>query len=99
MILFIVSGVVCLVLTKPFFERILKASPKEKTNLDALIGKTAVVIEDIDNICENGAVKVEGKVWTARNVDGDTRIPAGEQVKICEIRGVKLMCSRKEKEN
>ncbi len=94
------SGVVCLVTTKPLFEKILKVVPTQKTNADALIGKTASVIEDIDNLNENGAVKVEGKVWTARNADGNSVIPSGKFVTVREIKGVKLMCSiNTDKEN
>jgi len=97
--LFVVSGVICLITTKPFFERILKSAPSQKTNVDLLIGKNAVVLEDIDNLNENGAVKVDGKVWSARNADSDTVIPAGTQIIVREIKGVKLMCSIKNKEN
>ena len=69
------SGVVCLVTTKPLFEKILKVVPTQKTNADALIGKTASVIEDIDNLNENGAVKVEGKVCSAEVLESESVLP------------------------
>lgn len=93
---FIATGLLLLFTTKPFFEKILRARPASKTNTDALIGKSAAVIEEIDNIAEIGAVKIEGKVWSARNLDGNAVIPVGSIVEIKKIEGVKLMCAAKE---
>ncbi len=91
---FVVSGLVLLFTTKPFFEKLLFKGKIEKTNADALIGKTALVIEAINNIEEKGAVKIEGKVWTARNAENDDVIEENAQVKIVEIQGVKLICTK-----
>ncbi|MBQ7172181.1 MAG: NfeD family protein [Clostridia bacterium] len=65
------------------------------TNSDALIGKTALVTEAIDNLNERGGVKVDGARWSARSSDG-SEIPAGTVVVIEEIRGVKLICKKAE---
>lgn len=93
-VLFIVSGIVLLITTKPFIEKLMNSHKENtKTNTDLIIGKNAVVLEDIDNIREEGAVKIDGKVWTARNFDGTDVIPKGELVRIVEIQGVKLMCT------
>ena len=92
---FIATGLLLLITTKPFFERVLKSRPASKTNTDALIGKSAAVVEEIDNIAEIGAVKIEGKVWSARNAENDTVIPVGTIVEIRAIEGVKLMCTIK----
>lgn len=61
------------------------------TNADSLIGKKAVVTEDIDNIAGKGAVKVGSSVWTARSLSGQ-QVPAGSVVEIVSIEGVKLIC-------
>ncbi len=61
------------------------------TNADSLIGKTAVVIEDIDNIAAKGAVKVGAAVWSARSENGEP-IPADTVVEVVSIEGVKLIC-------
>ena len=82
---FIGLGVVLLVTTKPLFEKLLKARPTEKTNTDTIIGKLAPVIEEIDNLREIGAVKIEGKVWSARNVETNDVIPVGALVEIKSI--------------
>jgi membrane protein implicated in regulation of membrane protease activity len=63
----------------------------EPTNADSLIGKKAVVIENIDNINATGAVKIGGAVWTARSESG-SEIPAQTVVEIVSIEGVKLIC-------
>jgi membrane protein implicated in regulation of membrane protease activity len=61
-----------------------------KTNVDSLIGKTAVVEEDItDGLV--GRVKVGGMSWAAY-ADENVSVTAGEKVKILEISGVKLLC-------
>lgn len=62
------------------------------TNIDAVIGTEAKVVEDINNIEQTGAVSLQGKTWTARNVD-DSRgtIEAGTIVKVVSIQGVKLL--------
>ncbi len=91
---FISSSLILLFTTKPFFEKLLRRNPIEHTNSMSLIGKTALVVEKIDNISEKGAVRIEGKVWSARNIESDTEIEVGETVQIKEIQGVKLMCSK-----
>lgn len=63
---------------------------KVATNADRLLGMEAKVTEDIDNARSSGAVYVDGKTWTARSTDGHS-IPAGTQVQVQRIEGVKLI--------
>ena len=49
-----------------------------------------VVTEPIDNLNATGAVQLEGKVWTARSVDGSL-IPVDAKVKVERIEGVKVL--------
>ena len=93
-VVFIVVGLVFLVTTKPLFEKLFSKRPIEVTNAQALIGKRAVAVEEIDNMHETGAVRVEGKIWTARNYRSSDVIPVGAIVEINAIEGVKLMCSQ-----
>lgn len=60
-----------------------------KTNADSLVGSTCLVVEAIDNLTGTGRVKVGDVTWSARSQRGDP-IPAGEQVKILKIQGVKV---------
>ena len=46
---------------------------KEKTNIDEIIGKKAVVIESIDNLQGTGKVRYQGMEWTARAEEENDR--------------------------
>ena len=50
----------------------------------------AVVTEPIDNVLETGAVKINGKIWTARSMT-DAQIAIGTRVTVVEIRGVRRL--------
>ena len=68
---------------------------KNKTNLDSLIGETGVVTKTIQDV-STGLVKVRGQVWSAESVSTEA-IEEGKRVEIVEIRGVKLLVTKKEK--
>lgn len=90
---FLALSVAQMIFLKPFMKKVLKIrySP---TNADTVIGKTGTVIEKIDNIAGTGAVKADGKVWTARSSDDSITIDEGSLVCAVEIRGVKLICKK-----
>lgn len=86
---FLGVSALALALFKPLSSRYLK--PKvSATNADRVIGSAAVVTETIDNAQAQGQVKVAGQVWTARSAQ-DVVIPAGTDVKVLRIEGVKVM--------
>lgn len=91
-VVFIVISALALAETKPFTAKFIKKdfSP---TNADRCIGETALVVEDIDNIFERGAVKINGIIWTARSVDG-MPIEKDSSVRVERIDGVKLIVRR-----
>ncbi len=89
---FIVVSAISLALTRKFVKKVLKYNP-EPTNADQVVGKSAVVKEEIDNIHESGKVTVMGLEWTARSAD-DSVITVGEVVTIKEINGVKLIVEK-----
>ena len=91
-VVFLVISIALLVLTKPFVKKVLKQK-NEPTNLDRIMGTEAIVTEDINNLQQTGAVKLEGKVWSARSAD-ETLIPAGTVVRIVRIEGVKVFVRR-----
>lgn len=88
-VLFAAVSVALLVVTRPLAVRFFNKD-REKTNAESLIGKTAVVLERIDNLMGEGKVCVEGQEWTARAVDG-IAIPQDARVEIMDISGVKLL--------
>lgn len=84
------------VLSVLFLRKHLSNALKKKnipTNADALIGKSAIVTEDIDNINFKGQVKVNGQIWKAKAHD-DAEIKSGDTVEIKAIEGVKLICKK-----
>lgn len=88
LIVFAAVTAVLLASTRPL---VMKSMAKQTpTNSDRVIGMTGIVTEEIDNIRETGAVKADGKVWSARAENGDV-IMVGTVVEILEIRGVKVI--------
>ena len=77
-IVFVVSSIILLLLTRPNYE------------LD--VGKTAIVIEPIDNSVNKGRVTLDGTDWAARTEDG-SKISEGTPVKVVRIDGAKLIVS------
>ncbi len=90
-VLFLAVTIVTLIFTRPIAKKHINGK-HEATNADMVIGKTAVVTEDIDNIAAKGAVSCMGKVWTARSENGE-KINQGEEVTVKKIQGVKLIVS------
>lgn len=89
LVLFLVIGLALVIATRPLCRKFLSGK-EEKTNVDALVGKTCLVTEEIRNIDEQGEVKVGGLCWSARAADGRV-IAVGEQVTVKDIQGVKLI--------
>ena len=88
-VLFVAVSVVALLATKPLVKKYLR--PRiQATNADRCVGRTGVVLEDIDNLAATGQVRVCGSVWSARSTDG-APIAAGTTVVVDRIEGVKLM--------
>lgn len=65
-----------------------------KTNIDSIIGQTAIVTEEISNIQGVGKVVVNGQEWSARALEDDMVIIAGDVAEIVKIEGVKLIVKR-----
>ena len=86
---FLGVSALALALFKPLSSKFLK--PRiSATNADRVIGAQALVTETIDNAQAQGQVRVNGQVWSARS-DQDVVIPAGRDVKVLRIEGVKVI--------
>ena len=90
LLLFLVISLALLFSMRPLCKKWLM-DKREKTGTDTLIGKVALVTEEISNIAEQGEVKVGGLCWSARTEEDGAVIPAGSQVTVLEIRGVKMI--------
>lgn len=87
-VVFVAVSAIALAVTRPLVKKIVNRKA-EPTNADMVIGKTGVVLEEINNLAETGLVKVGGSTWTARSTT-DCVINKDETVTIKEIKGVKL---------
>jgi len=88
-VVFLGLSALSLLLFKPLSTKLIK--PKlSHTNADRVIGESAVVTETIDNEQAKGQVRVDGQIWTARSAHSVV-IPAGAQVRVLSIQGVKVM--------
>lgn len=91
-LIMLVISIVLLIFTRPFFVKKLNAN-KEKTNVDALIGKTALVTKKITKF-EKGEVKIDGKIWTAKSVSEED-LEEGTECLLQSIEGVTAIVSKK----
>ena len=91
---FLLVSIVLLVLTRPLAKKYVN-SRVTATNADRLIGMDCLVTEDVDNLRGTGAVTVDGKTWTARMADQDSKALKGTIVRAVRIEGVRLIVSNK----
>lgn len=87
MSVFVISSGLLIFATRPLVNKISKKDAIP-TNVYSLIGKKAVVTEDIDWVTGKGQIKFEGEVWSAKSKE-QINIPAGSEVEIVSIEGVK----------
>ena len=93
LLLFLVVSVVLLVFTRPLAVKYMNKD-LEKTNVNSLLGKTAVVTQEIDNLAQTGQVRINDIEWTARTFDNSIKIPKDAVVEIEEVQGVKLIVKK-----
>ncbi len=91
-VLFFVVSFTLLYFTRPIAIKYLNKS-RTKTNVDSLVGKSAMVIETVDNKKATGQAIVNGQEWTARTND-ESVIEKGEIANIVSISGVKLIIEK-----
>ncbi|MDO7202988.1 NfeD family protein [Paraclostridium bifermentans] len=85
----IVSGI-GIIFGRSVLQRYFEVNKEIKpSTIDALIGKTHVVVKDISSD-EPGLVKLNGEVWTATSVNS-IEIPKDANVVVEKIDGVKLI--------
>ena len=91
-IAFIVVSVLVLILVRPYAKKYIN-NRAEKTNVEAMTGKTAKVITKIDNIAAAGMVMIDGVEWTARSAN-DEVIEKGTLVTVIAVEGVKVIVKK-----
>ncbi len=82
---FTLTGVVGLLILRPIATRQMTHPPLVREGSYALVGKKAVVIDEVTGT--RGLVRLDGEVWSAHAFDEEHVIPAGTQVDVMEIEG------------
>ena len=82
---FAITAAVGLLMVRPIARRQMTHPPLVREGSYALVGKTALVIEDVTGT--QGLIKISGEVWSARALDESKVIPAGTPVDVMEIDG------------
>ena len=85
---FVISTTLMIIFMKPLVKKFFKNNDNTKMNNSSLIGKTGIVVKDIDTINSIGQVKVNGELWSA--FTEDENIKSGSTVSVLAIEGVKL---------
>ncbi|MDR2830739.1 MAG: NfeD family protein [Methanobrevibacter sp.] len=91
LIIFVITTIICILLSRPLAKKLTKESPSKKSNADRLIGEEAIVIKKIVPD-EMGTVKILGDTWRAIS---NEKIAIGEKVTVEKIDGVKLVVKKK----
>jgi len=91
-LVFLIVSVLLLVLVRPTLRRRLTPATAAQTGIKALEGKKALVLDRVAR--DEGQVKLDGQVWTARPLnEGDVYEP-GESVTVMHIDGATAMVFR-----
>ncbi len=89
LLVFAAASALALALLRPAAARHIKPK-RSPTNADRVVGQTGLVTETVDNAAGTGQVNVLGQAWTARSLL-EVVIPAGTQVEVRRIEGVKVL--------
>jgi membrane protein implicated in regulation of membrane protease activity len=92
-VVFLVSSGLLLGFVRPIARRHLRTPTQLRTGTAALVGRTAIVTELIDNDAGSGTVKLDGEFWTARAYAEEEVIAAGRRVHVVEIKGATALVS------
>jgi membrane protein implicated in regulation of membrane protease activity len=82
---FLVVSVLLLTLVRPELRRRLTPPKSLLTGIEALEGKRALVLDRVAR--DEGQVKLDGQVWTARPLNEGDVFEPGEQVTVMNIDG------------
>ena len=70
---------------RPIAIKHVKQPPALRTGVAALVGRSAIVLEEVTE--HSGRVRVDGEEWSSRPYDDSLVIPVGTKVDIMQIKG------------
>lgn len=85
---FVLVSAALLACLRPFVRKFVTPQ-KTATNADLALGREAYLTETVDNLRGTGALKLDGREWSVRSMDGCV-LPEGTLVKVVKLEGVRL---------
>ena len=82
---FALVSVALLGLVRPIARRHMRVNREARTNVAALVGAEALVLECVDG--QDGRIKLAGEIWSARAYDGQSVFEPGTRVQVLQIDG------------
>lgn len=86
---FVVASVLSIWLLRPVARRHVHTPPAIRTGTAALVGKTAVVLERVDD--HGGRVRIGGEEWSARAFFDGQVLEPGTRVEVAKIEGASAL--------
>ncbi|WP_097228805.1 NfeD family protein [Streptomyces zhaozhouensis] len=84
-VVFAVVSTALIAVVRPIARRSRNGPPELRSGVDALKGRSALVLERVD--ANNGRIKLAGEEWSARSLGDDDAFEPGTQVSVVEIDG------------
>ena len=88
--IFIITSTLLIFLTKPFVNKFVNKGKGVTTNAYSVIGKTAIVTQEINPMLGTGQIKISGETWSAKT-ESEEVISKDSEVTIEKIDGVKAV--------
>lgn len=82
---FAVTALGLVAVVRPLAKRRLEVTDAQRTGIEALVGRRAVVVRTVDQ--HGGRVKLAGEEWSAEAYDPTQVLEVGATVQVMEIRG------------
>ena len=74
---------------RPIAIKHIKQPPALRTGVAALVGRSAVVLEEVTE--HSGRVRIDGEEWSSRPYDESLVIPVGTKVDVMQIKGATVL--------
>ncbi|WP_030571247.1 NfeD family protein [Streptomyces aureocirculatus] len=84
-VVFAVVSVALIAVVRPIAARHRSQRPELVSGVEALKGRSAVVLERVDS--SGGRIKLAGEIWSARPLDNEQSYEPGQEVDVVEIDG------------
>ncbi len=89
LVAFIVAAGAGLGFVRPIAIRHIKQPPALRTGAQALVGRSAIVLEEVTE--HSGRVRIGGEEWSSRPYDESLVIPVGTKVDVMQIDGANAL--------